>query len=81
MIPFHAQFLTKFTRHAYFKQNFTNHEIQPKSIEAVQLLPYPLPLKQRCQETIFICPERGCGSRFIIANTAIIKCLFHDVVN
>ena len=30
---------------------------------------------------MFICPERGSGSRFIIANTAIIKCLFHDVVN
>ena len=29
-IPFHAQILTKFTRHAQFKQNFTNHEIQHK---------------------------------------------------
>ena len=44
-----------------------------------KLLPYPLSLKQRNQETILV--ERGCGSRFIIANTAIIRCLFHDVVN
>ena len=29
-IPFHAQILTKFTCHAQFKQNFTNHEIQHK---------------------------------------------------
>ena len=56
--------LTKF----HESRNSTN-EHQSK------LLPYPLLLKQRSQETIFICPERGCGSRrFIIANTAIIKC-------
>ena len=53
--------LTKF----HESRNSTN-EHQSK------LLPYPLLLKQRSQETIFICPERGCGS--IIANTAIIKC-------
>ena len=37
MIPFHAQILTKFTRHAQFLQNFTYHEIQNKSIEALPL--------------------------------------------
>ena len=41
-----------------------------------KLQPYLLSLKQRSQEAILVFPEKGCGSRFIIANTAIIKIMF-----
>ena len=40
---------------------------QSCGISSDKLLPYPLSLKQRSQETIFICPERGYGSGLIIA--------------
>ena len=43
------------------------------NINQSKLLPYPLSLKQRSQETIFIRPERGDGSGLSIANSAIIK--------
>ena len=65
MIPFHAQILTKFTLKAQFKQNFTNHEIQYKSIEV------PLSLIKTKEPKRVVTRFGGCAEKTLKLATEI----------